>query len=62
MSFSNSDVALSEGKTEHFSENITSPVSRPSSITMIVVPVSLSPFKIAVFTGVAPRYLGRSEK
>ena len=37
------------------------PVSRPSSMRMMVTPVSVSPAIIARSTGAAPRYFGRSE-
>ena len=38
-----------------------SPVSSPSSICIIVTPVSLSPFITDHWIGAAPRYLGKSE-
>ena len=38
-----------------------SPVSRPSSIYMTVIPVSVSPARMAAWMGAAPRYRGRSE-
>ena len=37
------------------------PESRPSSICMIVTPVSESPFSKAHWIGAAPRYFGRME-
>ena len=37
------------------------PASGFSTISCSVAPVSLSPFKIAQFTGARPRYFGSSE-
>ena len=37
------------------------PVSRPSSMSIVVTPVSRSPFTIAHWTGAAPRRRGKSE-
>ncbi len=39
----------------------TWPVSRPSSISIVVIPVFSSPSIIALFMGAAPRYLGRRD-
>ena len=36
-------------------------MSRPSSISMVVTPVSVSPVAIAHWMGAAPRSFGRSE-
>jgi len=38
-----------------------SPVSRPMSMNMVVIPVSVAPSMIAWLIGAAPRYLGSSE-
>jgi hypothetical protein len=38
-----------------------SPVSMPSSMTIVVTPVVFSPFRIAQAIGAAPRYLGNRE-
>ena len=44
-----------------FSASSMGPVSRPSSICMMVTPVSLSPAMIARWIGAAPRQRGSSE-
>ena len=37
------------------------PVSRPSPISIVVIPVTLSPARTLLWIGAAPLYLGRSE-
>ena len=52
---------LSSGKTGVRACARMSPVSRPASIFMMVTPVSVSPLRIADWTGDAPRYFGSSD-
>lgn len=45
-----------------FSCAMMGPVSMPASILMRLTPVSVSPMRMAHSAGLAPRYLGSSEK
>ena len=57
-------VTLSKTDQTMFSDSffkIISPVSIPSSIYIVVIPVSLSPFKTDHCIGAAPLYLGKRE-
>ena len=49
------------GRSASARASSSGPVSRPSSISMVVTPVSVSPFAIAHWIGAAPRSRGRSE-
>ncbi len=52
---------MSPGPIATRSCRIISPVSSPSSINIVVTPVSLSPAKRGAWIGDAPRYLGKSD-
>ncbi len=52
---------MSSGAILIFEDKRTSPVSMPSSINMVVTPVSVSLFMIAHWIGAAPRYFGSSD-
>ena len=56
-----SDAAVSSGPIPRARWSRMSPVSSPSSICMMVTPVSWSPDAMAHWMGAAPRYRGRSE-
>jgi len=56
-----SSPAVSPGRIDVRSDRRIGPVSMPSSIWMVVTPVSASPRISAHAIGAAPRYLGRSE-
>ena len=53
---------MSSGRTVSVSVPSTGPVSRPSSSTKVVAPVTSSPAISARCTGAAPRQAGSSEK
>ena len=59
---SRSAPAVSSGRTVSVSVPSTGPVSRPSSRTKVVAPVTSSPAMTARCTGAAPRHAGSSEK
>ncbi len=54
-----SPVSLVLMSTTAFS--IISPVSKPLAMYMVVTPVSVSPFIMAVSIGDAPRYFGKRD-
>ncbi len=48
----------SSGEIGTLCRSSTGPVSSPASICMIVMPVSVSPARMAAWIGAAPRHLG----
>ncbi len=60
-SFCASEPAVSAGSMDTLSWSSMGPVSIPSSISIVVMPVSRSPLMTAHWMGAAPRYFGSKE-